>query len=228
MGFIYFLLGLVIGVVIGVLLMKKYGTMIVAALNSLETTIKSSIQRIEAAIQRVESAIKAAKGILILLLALSLGFAPRPAHAQSLHATVIAAHSDQEWMLTGVVPEPVAAVPLAGMGAAANPYTVVLTWTNGSGCGVTVNGSTSTCYSNVYSCQGTCTVATGTWAKIASTANSATTYTDTAPPAGGSDSYYVTDVATGAGWNGQESGPSNVSVVTFPVPAPTVTSATHS
>jgi hypothetical protein len=129
------------------------------------------------------------------------------AWAGSLRVTVIAPHSDAEWMITGeMAPEP--AYPV-GMGIVSNPYIVSLSWTNGSGCGITVNGSTSTCYSNVYECQGTCTVATGTWAKIGSTATGATTYQDSAPDAGGTDSYYVTDVATGAGWNGAESGASN-------------------
>jgi hypothetical protein len=151
-------------------------------------------------------------------------------HAQnSVHATVISSHSDNEWIIAGSQPAHVmAALPIAGMGAASNPYTVTLSWTNGASCGVTVNGSTAICASNVYECQGTCaSPATGTWALIGSTAAGATTYSDSAPDAGGSDSYYVTNVVTGAGWNGLESGASNVSTVIFPVQAPQTLKATH-
>lgn len=63
-----FIAGAIVGLGAGIFLMKKYGAMIVAAITSLEATIKSSIQRIESAIQRVENAIKAAKGIVGILI----------------------------------------------------------------------------------------------------------------------------------------------------------------
>lgn len=162
-------------------------------------------------------------------------FAVLPVRAASgphMTVTVIDNTLHDAWVITGVeeleTAAPVVRPALAAAGlATVNPYVVTLAWVNGAGCGVVVNGSTAVCFSNVYSCQGTCGFASSTWTKIASTPNGAQTYVDNAAGAGGSDSYYVTDVATGAGWNGAESGASNVSVVTFPVPAPATLTTTH-
>lgn len=109
MGFLYFVLGLVIGVIAGVLLMKKYGAMIVAAITSLETTIKNSIQRIESAIQRVEAAIKAAKGIIgVLLLALLFGLAGQ---AQTTTPAPASCAQSPCWQQTWVETSATAATP---------------------------------------------------------------------------------------------------------------------
>jgi len=116
-----------------------------------------------------------------------------------------------------------------------NGYSETMTWTQAAACGTVVNGSTAACTGNVYSCSGTCTVAstsngctstTSTWNKIASSQAAGGPYTDSSP-LGGSVSYCVTNVATGGGWTAQESLPSNVFTQTFPLQGPTGLAGSH-
>lgn len=117
------------------------------------------------------------------------------------------------------MPGAFAATGLSGaMGQSSSGPSVSLTWTASTACVSPVS-----CVANVYRAQGqSCpaTASSGTWTLIGSGVAESGAYTDANPGTVGANCYYVTDVATGSGWNKQESEGSNLWQATFPVPAP--------